>query len=133
MSLLPNVLAKQRAVEAGAYEAWLVDDAGMVTEGTASNAWIVTARRRAGHPHRPTARSSPASPAASLLRLAAEHGLRLVERPFSLDEAKQAREAFLTSTTSWVKAVVRIDDVPIGGRHRRAADRPAARLVRRAM
>ena len=44
VSLLPNVLAKQQAVEAGAYEAWLVDEDGWVTEGTSSNAWIVTAK-----------------------------------------------------------------------------------------
>ena len=113
VSLLPNVLAKQQAVEAGAYEAWLVDADGQVTEGTASNAWIVTADGAL------VTRSADHSILAgitrgSLLRLAAGHGVRLTERPFSLAEAKQAREAFLTSTTSWVKAVVRIDGQPIG-------------------
>src|SRR3546814_5345941 len=43
VSLLPNILGKQAAVEAGAYEAWQVDRDGMVTEGTSTNAWIVTA------------------------------------------------------------------------------------------
>lgn len=113
VSLLPNVLAKQRAVEADAFEAWLLDPAGMVTEGTASNAWIVSAdgvlvTRSADHS------ILAGITRAALLQVAAEHDVRLEQRPFSLDEAKRAREAFLTSTTSWVKAVVRIDDVPIG-------------------
>ena len=50
VALLPNVLAKQAARESGAYEAWLVDDEGCVTEGASTNAWIVDRRRRAGHP-----------------------------------------------------------------------------------
>ncbi|MFO1113611.1 MAG: D-amino-acid transaminase [Rhodospirillales bacterium] len=113
VSLLPNVLAKQRAVEAGAYEAWLLDPAGMVTEGTASNAWIVSAdgvlvTRSADHS------ILAGITRAVLLQVAAEHDVRLERRPFSLEEAKRAREAFITSTTSWVKAVVRIDDAPIG-------------------
>ncbi|MBL8668144.1 MAG: D-amino-acid transaminase [Rhodospirillales bacterium] len=113
VSLLPNVLAKQRAVEAGAYEAWLVDDDGRITEGTASNAWIVTAD--GALVTRCADRSILAGiTRGSLLRLATGHGTPLTERPFSLDEAKQAREAFLTSTTSWVKAVVRIDGQTIG-------------------
>lgn len=113
VSLLPNVLAKQQAVEAGAYEAWLLDADGRITEGTASNAWIVTrddelVTRQADHSILGGITRS------SLLRLAAAHGIRLVERPFSLEEARQATEAFLTSTTSWVKPVVRIDGRPVG-------------------
>lgn len=113
VSLLPNVLAKQQAVEAGAYEAWLLDADGRITEGTASNAWIVTrddelVTRQADHSILGGITRS------SLLRLAATHGIRLVERPFSLEEARQATEAFLTSTTSWVKPVVRIDGRPVG-------------------
>jgi D-alanine transaminase len=111
--LLPNVLAKQQALEAGAYEAWLVDDQGMVTEGTASNAWIVTASGEL------VTRSADRSilsgiTRAVVLRLAQEHRLRLVERAFSVEEAKRATEAFLTSTTSWVKPVVEIDEASIG-------------------
>jgi D-alanine transaminase len=111
--LLPNVLAKQQAFEAGAYEAWLVDDQGMVTEGTASNAWIVTASGEL------VTRSADRSILSGItrgvvLRLAHEHRLRLVERAFSVEEAKGAVEAFLTSTTSWVKPVVEIDQVSIG-------------------
>jgi D-alanine transaminase len=113
VSLLPNVLAKQRAVDCGAFEAWLLDEAGMVTEGTASNAWIVSSSGTVVTHSADRAILSGITRAA-VLRLAAEHGLDLAERPFSLAEAKRAREAFLTSTTSWVKAVVCIDDTRIG-------------------
>jgi D-alanine transaminase len=111
--LLPNILAKQQAFEAGAYEAWLVDDQGMVTEGTASNAWIVTASGEL------VTRSADRSILSGItrgvvLRFAQEHRLRLVERAFSVEEAKRAVEAFLTSTTSWIKPVVEIDQVVIG-------------------
>lgn len=113
VSLLPNVLAKQQAFEAGAYEAWLVDERGMITEGTASNAWIVTAADEL------VTRAADRSilggiTRAAVLRIARQHRLRLVERPFTVEEAKAATEAFLTSTTSWVKPVVDIDDVPVG-------------------
>lgn len=113
ISLLPNVLAKQQAFEAGAYEAWLVDERGMVTEGTASNAWIVTAADEL------VTRAADRSilsgiTRAAVLRIARRHRLRLAERPFTVEEAKAAIEAFLTSTTSWVKPVVEIDDVPVG-------------------
>ena len=113
ISLLPNVLAKQQAFEAGAYEAWLVDERGMVTEGTASNAWIVTAADEL------VTRAADRSilsgiTRAAVLRIARQHRRRLAERPFTGEEAKAALEAFLTSTTSWVKPVVEIDDVPVG-------------------
>jgi D-alanine transaminase len=113
VSLLANVLAKQRAIVAGAYEAWLIDGDGYVTEGTSSNAWIVTG---AGElvTHSTNHAILAGVTRRSLIRVLGEHGIRLVERPFSLDEAKAAAEAFLTSTTSWIKAVVQIDDAPIG-------------------
>jgi D-alanine transaminase len=113
VSLLPNVLAKQQAFEAGAYEAWLVDDSGKITEGTASNAWIVTA---AGELVTRTADHWILSgiTRAAVINLAQKHQLRLVERSFSVAEATVAAEAFLTSTTSWVKPVVQIDEIQIG-------------------
>jgi D-alanine transaminase len=113
VALLANVLGKQAAVDLGAYEAWLVDDAGMVTEGTASNAFIVD-RDGALVTH-------PADPAILngitrqvVLDLARQSGLAVVERPFAVAEALAAREAFLTSTTSLVRPVVRIDGQSIG-------------------
>ncbi len=113
VSLLPNVLAKQQAAEAGAYEAWMVDPDGHVTEGTSSNAWIVS---RGGEliTRDPTAAILNGITRQSVIRCAEENGLRLVERPFTVAEAKLAAEAFVTSTSSLVKPVVRIDDTLIG-------------------
>ena len=113
ISLLPNVLGKQIAREARAYEAWQVDTEGKVTEGTSSNAWIVTGEGAIV--------TRPAGPVIlnGITRLvvidfAREAGLDFVERAFSLAEAKAAPEAFLTSTTSLVTPVTRIDGATIG-------------------
>jgi D-alanine transaminase len=113
VSLLPNVLGKQLAKEAGAFEAWMIDPDGAVTEGTSSNAWIVS-----GGGDLLTRQASSAIlngiTRRAVLDIAADQGCRLVERPFTVAEAKSAEEAFLTSTTSVVKPVVRIDDTTIG-------------------
>jgi D-alanine transaminase len=113
VSLLPNVLAKQRAKEAGAYEAWQIDAQGNVSEGTSSNAWIVSAADEV------ITRQADTSILKGITRMAvfdilARKGLRLVERPFSVAEAKAAREAMLTSATNGVLPVVRIDGAPVG-------------------
>ncbi len=113
VSLLPNVLAKQRAREAGAYEAWFVDAAGLVTEGSSTNAWIVTkdgklVTRSANHA------ILNGITRQSTIRLAHENGLLLEQRAFSVAEAQAAREAFLTSTTSLVLPVTEIDGKAIG-------------------
>jgi D-alanine transaminase len=113
VSLLPNVLAKQRAKEAGAYEAWQVDAQGNVSEGTSSNAWIVSAADEV------ITRQADTSILKGVTRMAvfdilARRGLRLVERPFGVAEAKAAREAMLTSATNGVLPVVRIDGAPVG-------------------
>jgi D-alanine transaminase len=109
VSLLPNILAKQAAREAGAYEAWLVDDDGLVTEGSSTNAWIVTrdaklVTRSADHA------ILNGITRLAVIELARGEGLQLEERPFSVAEAKGAREAFITSTTSFVLPVTQIDD-----------------------
>lgn len=113
VSLLPNVLAKQQAVEAGAYEAWLIDRDGNVTEGTASNAWIVTADGDLVTRPADTSILNGITRGV-VLELAYRLNIRAIERPFSLAEARTAREAFLSGTTSMVKPVVRIDDALIG-------------------
>jgi D-alanine transaminase len=113
VGLLANCLAKQQASEAGAYEAWLVDGDGYVTEGSSTNAWIVDGDGRAvTHPLGPDI--LPGITRAAVLRLARTSGVAVVERPFTVAEAKGAREAFLTSTTSFVRPVVRIDDTIVG-------------------
>ncbi len=113
VALLPNVLARQRAAAAGAYEAWLIDDAAMVTEGSASNAWIVTRdgilRTRGTGP-----RILAGVTRARIVALAAGEGLTVEQRPFSIAEATGAAEAFLTSTTAGALAISRIDGMTIG-------------------
>lgn len=113
ISLLPNVLAKQTAKEKGAYEAWLVDDSGMVTEGSSTNAWIVTAKGVLVT-HAPAETILNGVTRRSVIRLAKQAGIKIEERKFSLAEARAAREAFLTSTTNYVMPIVRIDGKPVG-------------------
>lgn len=109
VSLLPNVLGKQTAASAGAAEAWLIDDAGMVTEGTSSNAWIINEKGQIIT--RPTSAAILAGiTRRAVIQLCEQEGLELVERAFDLAEARTAREAFLTSSSSFVKPVVRIDE-----------------------
>jgi D-alanine transaminase len=113
INLLPNVLAKQSAIEAGFADAWLVDDEGFVTEGTAQNAWIVD--QEGILRTRPTGfdilRGITRD---AIIGTAAKLGYLLEERPFTLMEAKDAKEAFITSATSFVTPVTRIDDSIIG-------------------
>jgi len=113
LQLLPNVLARQAARESGAYEAWLLDAKGHITEGASTNAWIITpagalVTRQADQAIlRGVTRTT-------LLALASAEGLSFEERAFSLDEAYAAREAFLTSAVNILMPVVAIDDRPIG-------------------
>jgi D-alanine transaminase len=108
VGLLPNVLAKQKAKEAGCQEAWFVDADGMVKEGGSSNAWIVTrdgvlVTRPAEHGIlRGITRTT-------LLDVIGKLGLRFEERHFSVEEAKEAREAFVSSATTLAMPVVEID------------------------
>ena len=114
VSLLPNVLAKQAAHDQGAFEAWFVDDAGYVTEGASTNAWIVTPNDQIVT--RPANGGIlPGVTRAGLIELARDAGLDLVERPFLLEEAYQAREAFLSSSSAVAIPVTMIDDRVIGG------------------
>jgi D-alanine transaminase len=113
IGLLPNVLARQAAIEQGARDAWFVDPDGSVTEAASANAWIVTA---AG-----TVVTRPADHTilrgitrTVLLDVIKAQGLTLEERAFTLKEAYSAREAFVTSASQIVLPVVRIDDHPIG-------------------
>jgi len=113
ISLLPNVLAKQAARERGAKEAWLVDRDGKVTEGSSSNAWIVTGGDRVV--------TRPAETGilrgitrAVLIEALERQGLALEERAFTVAEAYEAREAFITGASQIVMPVIRIDGRMIG-------------------
>lgn len=121
VGLLPNVLARQEAKEAGAGEAWFVDDQGMVTEGAATNAWIVTGDGRLVTRHADVAILRGVT-RATLLDAAAKLGLDVEERAFSVDEAREAAEAFISGATTVVTPVVAIDGAPVGdGRPGRTA------------
>lgn len=107
LSLLAQVLAKQAAKEAGAQEAWMVED-GFVTEGGSSSAFIITKENRIIV--RPLSQAIlPGITRQSLFRLAAETGIALEERLFTVEEAHEAAEAFLTSASNFVLPVVSID------------------------
>jgi D-alanine transaminase len=113
VSLLANILAKQAAREAGAYEAWLVDDKGFITEGSSTNAWIVDAEGRVIT----RALSSDILPGVTrrvLLEAAAREGIEIIERPFTVEEARTAREAFISASTAIITPVVKVDDHVIG-------------------
>ena len=116
VSLLPNVLGKQAAVEAGAFEAWMVAEDGRVTEGTSTNAWIVTSDNKLVTREAGNAILNGITRVA-LIRLAEGQGVELEERAFTVEEALQAREAFITSSTNFVMPVTRIDDQPVGNGH----------------
>jgi D-alanine transaminase len=112
IGLLPNVLARQRAKEQGAAEAWFVDERGYVKEGAATNAWIITqdgvlVTRPAEHGIlRGVTRTT-------LFDLAVRLNLQIEEREFSVEEAKGSREAFISAATTLIMPVVRIDNAPI--------------------
>ena len=113
LSLLPNILGKQHAVEQGAYEAWQVDANGFVTEGTSTNAWIVTAGRRLVT--RPLGHAILAGIVRrSVLGLMDGMKVTFEQRPFSLAEARDASEAFLTSSSGFLLPVTRLDGQPVG-------------------
>ncbi len=113
VSLLGNVRAKQAAGAAGGAEAWMVDDRGAITEGASSTAWIVDRDGRLVTRHLGPD-ILPGITRAVILSLTGESGIGLVERPFSADEARRAREAFTASTTRFIMPVVRIDGHAIG-------------------
>jgi D-alanine transaminase len=112
IGLLPNVMARQKAKEAGAAEAWFVDERGFVKEGAATNAWIITrdgvlVTRPAEHGIlRGVTRTT-------LFDLAKRLNLQIEEREFSVEEAKGAREAFISAATTLIMPVVAIDGAPI--------------------
>jgi D-alanine transaminase len=113
VGLLPNALAKQAAREAGAYEAWFVDELGFVTEGASTNAWIVDADG-ALRTRDTNANILRGITRKTLLDLAAEAGVTVTQRPFTVEEAKHAREAFITAASTLVMPVTAIDGEQVG-------------------
>ncbi len=113
IALLANAMAKERAHRRGAFEAWMTDDRGCVTEGASSTAFIVD-RQGVLRTRPPGTDILPSITRRIVIELAGELGVPVVERPFTIDEAQAALEAFLCSTTSFVMPVVRIGDAPVG-------------------
>lgn len=112
LSLLAQVLAKQAAAEAGAQEAWMVED-GYVTEGGSSSAFIIT--KSGSIIVRPLSKAIlPGITRKAVLSLAQEAGLTVEERFFTLEEAHEAAEAFNTSASTFVLPVVSIDGRSVG-------------------
>ena len=112
IQLLPNCLAKQQAFEQGAYEAVMLDKDGTVTEGSSSNVWIVTEDNEIIT--RPaTEKILNGITRRSVLKVAEELQMKVVERPFSLAEMYAAKEVFLTSASSHVTPLAMIDDKTI--------------------
>lgn len=114
VALLPNVLLKNEASKLGKRESWLLDAEGYVTEGAVSNAFIIDGKGTL------VTRPEEVCLLAGITRhrvleIAHEAGIAVEERKFTPAEAKQASEAFLTSSTSHLVPVVRIDETAIGG------------------
>lgn len=112
IGLLAAAMAKQQAIQQGAQDAWMIEN-GYITEGTSNNAFIIT--------QDDVIKTRPLSndilhgiTRASILKLAEHKNLTIEEHPFTLQEAYQAQEAFVTSATTFVWPVVRIDNSIIG-------------------
>lgn len=113
LNLLPNLLAKQQATVAGVFEAWLVDDDDNITEGSSTNAWIVTGDGKLVT-HDAGAAILNGITRQRVIKLMESEGLTFEQRAFSREEAMRAREAFLSSSSSFVLPITRIDGKPVG-------------------
>lgn len=113
IGLLPNVLARQAAKDAGAKDAWFVDEENFVTEGASSNAWLVT--KDGVLLTRPSSNRILTGITMTVIKeVAASLQIKVEERAFTVAEAKAAAEAFLSSATQTVMPVVAIDGSPVG-------------------
>lgn len=113
ISLLPNILAKQAARQAGAFEAVLVDGNGFVTEGSSTNMWIVD--KGGTLITRPTSENIlPGITRARIKDLAGKLQITTEERAFTVQEALNASEMFLTSSTGCALPIVEVDGQKIG-------------------
>ncbi|MCK5575261.1 MAG: D-amino-acid transaminase [Sphingomonadales bacterium] len=113
VSLLPNALAKQLAKEAGAHEAIFVKADGTVTEGTSSNAWIINKQGQL-QTHDLGRSVLPGITRGSIIAIARQAGVEILEKSFSKDELLTASEAFISSTTNFMMPVVGVDGQKIG-------------------
>jgi len=110
-SLLPNVLSKQLAVEKNAFESWLIDN-GNITEGSSSNAWIIKSSNTI-ITHPANTKILKGVTRDTIIKILKKNNFNVIEKPFNLIEAKNAKEAFITSSTLSVLPVVKIDNYNI--------------------
>jgi D-alanine transaminase len=113
VNLLPNVLARQKAAEAGAYEAIFVDNKGQVTEGAATSVWIIDASGQLRTRHLDQ-HILPGCTRGALQSLLDENRIEFSEQAFTEAELCAAREVFLTSATSFVKPVTKLNNMLVG-------------------
>lgn len=113
IALIANVLAKEQARQSRADETWLVDRRGRISEGSSTNAWIV-ARDGTLLTHPADSNILNGVARLAVIDLARAHGIKVKERPFTVAETRAAREAFVTSTTSFVLPVVKVDGRAVG-------------------
>ena len=112
VGLLAPSLAKQQAIDAGANDAWMVED-GFVTEGTSNNAYIVRDDKVIQTRHLGNEILSGITRVA-VLKFAREEGYEVIEEPFTVEKVKESKEAFFTSASGFVTPVVSIDGEAIG-------------------
>jgi D-alanine transaminase len=113
IALLPNVLAKQQARAAGAVEAWFVDELGLVTEGASSNAWIID-KQGAVRTRDTQANILRGITRKTLMAVLAREGLKVEERAFTVEEAQEAREAFITGAGTLLLPIVSVNGKRVG-------------------
>ena len=125
VGLLAPSMGKQAAMDAGVHDAWMIED-GLVTEGTSNNAYIVTDDKKIQTRHLGTEILSGITRQA-VLKFARQAGYTVVEEPFTIEQARNASEAFVTSASSFVMPVVNIDGVALGD----GTPGPVARQLRK--
>jgi D-alanine transaminase len=113
VGLTANVLAKQAAREQGAVEAFLIDREGFLAEGASTTVWVVDSEQRLRTRHLDHAVLPGCTRAALIAELRPE-GIAFEERRISETELHAAREIFITSATSFVRPIVRLDGRPVG-------------------
>ncbi|MDC0394596.1 D-amino-acid transaminase [Alphaproteobacteria bacterium] len=109
IQLLPNCIAKQEAVEQDAFEAIMVLKDGTITEGASSNLWMIDSENQLV-----TRKASSAIlngiTKLRLTEIAGMHQYKVVERSFTVEEAINAKELFVTSATAIVTPIIQLDD-----------------------
>lgn len=112
ISLLPNILGKQQAIDTGCYEAIFYQPNGIVTEASATNVWIV---RQDGvlQTHPISQHILGGITRQRIITLARQNNIEIAEKPFSLPELKSAKEVILSASVSGITPVIKVDDTII--------------------